>query len=72
MDYPWGDKVDAKQARYQRGVGPRNVGKFPPNGFGLYDMAGNVAEWTADWFDGAYYRRGENTDPKDRRQAITR
>lgn len=64
LSYPDGDKIDNKLARFasQSGAGP--VASYPANAFGLFDMAGNVSEWTADWFDEHYYERGENENPK--------
>ena len=65
QDYPWGDQApDAKRAIFNVATGPGPVAKFPPNDFGVYDMAGNVSEWTADWFDGAYYQNSPSVDPK--------
>ncbi|MBI1790719.1 MAG: formylglycine-generating enzyme family protein [Acidobacteria bacterium] len=62
-DYPWGDKADSKMARYNVETGPGAVAQYPPNGFGISDMAGSVSEWTADWFEREYYRSSPAKNP---------
>ena len=76
--YPWGDGFDGSRANfcdrnctynwankdYNDGYADTApAGSYAPNGYGLYDMAGNVWEWVADWYDGGYYGVSPSNNP---------
>ncbi len=44
--------------------GPRQVGLKKPNAYGLYDMLGNVMQWTADWYAEDGYETGSRQNPQ--------
>ncbi len=54
--YPWGDTIDATQANYGGNTGGLTaVGSYAANGYGLYDMTGNVWEWCLDGYNDSFY-----------------
>jgi formylglycine-generating enzyme required for sulfatase activity len=78
--YPWGDATPgpchANLAGSESGVEWRSltvadgypftspVGRFTPNRYGLYDMAGNLWQWCSDWFQENYYQQSAEKNPK--------
>ena len=63
--YPWGDSTDSTKANYGENVGGTTAaGTYPPNNYGLYDMAGNVWEWVSDWYDDGYYANSPSKNPQ--------
>ena len=62
--YPWGNAIDASKANYGDNIGsPTPVGSYGANGYGLYDMAGNVWEWCLDELDTDFYARSPRQNP---------
>ncbi|MCC5841937.1 MAG: SUMF1/EgtB/PvdO family nonheme iron enzyme [Opitutales bacterium] len=66
--WPWGDaEIDGTRANYGRNVDSTTpVGSYPANGYGLYDMAGNVWEWNWDWFSNTWYSQPGATEADTR------
>lgn len=68
--YPWGDRLDRHLANFladpalraRHGTSPSST--YPPNGYGLHDMAGNVWEWVGDWYDPQYYAAAPFDNPR--------
>lgn len=76
--FPWGDELEPggrhmmnvwqgtfpthnTEADGYKGSAPAK--SFKANGYGLYNMTGNIWEWCWDWFDAGYYRASPTTDP---------
>lgn len=63
--YPWGDSISSADANYDNNIGYTTpVGNYPPNGYGLYDVAGNVLEWCQDWYSDTYYETSPPANPQ--------
>lgn len=63
QNYPSGAEHDS--TLYTKHIkAPIPVGSFPPNGFGIHDMCGNVSEWVADIYGFDYYQHSPQQNPQ--------
>jgi formylglycine-generating enzyme required for sulfatase activity/tRNA A-37 threonylcarbamoyl transferase component Bud32 len=79
MLYPWGNEEPTCTLGAENGAqfsycdyGTVAVGSFAPNGFGVFDMAGNVWEWVADWYESSYYASSPAENPQGPSSGVER
>ena len=78
QNYPWGNESSRNHANTvgvwgkDKWLWTSPVGSFPPNGYGLSDMAGNVFEWCADWHTSDYYQHSQHVNPQGPETGQTR
>ena len=68
--YPWGDSINKSKANYGNRWDGRiatirmtPVGSYPPNGYGLCDMVGNVRQWCLDAYQSNFYKHSPRYNP---------
>ncbi len=71
--YPTGESIEKTQANFFSSD-TTAVMSYPPNGYGLFDMAGNVYEWCQDWYEYNFYEASmqEPDNPKGPLQGVYR
>jgi len=70
-EYAWIDDT-ALSSGERSGSRPHPVGTKKPNGYGIYDMSGNVLEWVSDWYRSDYYKTSPKANPPGPEKGLQR
>jgi formylglycine-generating enzyme required for sulfatase activity len=68
----WQGRFPAENTKADGWYGTAPVDAYPPNGYGLFNLTGNVWEWCSDWFAAEYYASSPTADPSGARAGTHR